>query len=208
VFMIANSPHIMIQNFSQMPFVKVDPELQTVHCDNLFLTVDIFHYELDFHRLLMISDAVYKKIVLDVMLYDNRANTTHYFLSLKTVTSEVSSSSTMVNGTNFSSNTWSLCKPGGIKNVVHFKSSKEQFFTCYFTQEWLDEYLKNCEEETSKFFKEFMASDVAFMMLPRSFNKNAQDYNLFYDVFNQNVPVEKINHKEFECVTQEMLAKF
>jgi AraC-like DNA-binding protein len=206
--MIANSPHIMIQNFSQMPFVKVDTELQTVHFDNLFLRVDIFHLELDPQCLLMITDGFYKKNVLDIMLYDKRIPSRHYFLSLKTMTEKVSSSSTMVNGTSFSSNTWSLCKPEGIKNVSHFKNAKEQFFTVYFTQEWLNEYLNSCDADTRNFFKEFMVSDTPFLMFPRREQDDLPDYNLFYDVFKKMIPTSKINSLEFQELTMEMFAEF
>lgn len=208
LFMIANSPHIMLQNIRNMPLVKHDPKCQIISTENMFLKVSIFYLQLNQDVLLMLSDGFYKKNVLDVMLYDEHEPLEHYFLSLRTFNGTVSSSSTLVNHTGFSSNTWSLCKPAGVKNVGHFKNANEQFFTVYFTQKWLDRYLQTCDERTKIFFKEFIESENTFLMWPRYTSETSPDYSLFYNVFKENKPVSEIDHENFMATTLTMMEEF
>ncbi|TNE80965.1 MAG: AraC family transcriptional regulator [Bacteroidetes bacterium] len=179
LFIAADSPQIMIRNFEQMPLVKHKREAQIIQTENLFLRVAIYYNELNPQLFLLLTDSFYKKNVLDIMLYDSRVNAEYYFLSLKTISHEVKDSSTMVNGTRFSSDTWALSKPGGSKNIVHFKNSTELFYTIYFTQAWLDDCIEKCDERTHRFFQAFQASDSTFFMLPRQVSVELPDYAAF-----------------------------
>lgn len=208
LFMISNSPQLMLQNIGSMPFVKHDTVNHKISTDNMFCTVKIFYQLLEDGLFLMISDGKYKKNVMDVMLYDETVPLEYYFLSFKTSTRTVNSASTLVNGTGFSFNTWSLCKPGGIKNVCHFKHAHEHFITIYFTQKWLDLYLKTCDEATVQFFKNFIASDNTFVMCPRQFEENAPDYLQLFNVFDVNIPASELNIEEFKDQTMNLIHEF
>lgn len=208
LFMIVNSPQLMIRNFATMPTVKLDKVSQKVQVDNLFLKVELFYLELYQNTTLILSEGIYKKNVLDVMLYDDRIPKEHYFLSLRTLSGNLNGSSTLVNGSHFSTNIWSLCKPGGVKNVAHFKNATEYFFTFYFTKEWLDEYLVTCNDSVRLFIEQFLESPETFLMWPRLEQGSSSDYSLFYKSIEMNRPVTELDKGTYEQETLKMFNEF
>lgn len=208
LYILSNSPQLQIYNFAKMPFVKYDPTYQTITTSNPFLKVKLFHITFDEGLLLMLSDAYYKKNVMDCMMYDEEQPTIHYFISLKVSKRQVSSIYPMVNGTSYSHNTWSICKPAGVKNLYHFKDSYEQFYTLYFTKSWLDNYLSQSDKKVRSFMHDFLNSEATFMLLPRLDKYEADDYSLFSDALENSKPVADIDQELFRKESLQLFEDF
>lgn len=208
LYMLANSPQLMLHNFANMPFVKHDTQYQTINTQNPFLRVKIFYLAFEEELLLMLSEAFYKKNVMDNMMYDEEQPSVHFFIALKVSNKKVISKYPLVNGTSYSHNMWSICKPAGIKNVCHFKNSNEQFYTLYFTQSWLDNYLKHADEKVKNFLNGFLESDTTYMMWPRYAKLGESDYSLFKDALEQSKPVSEIDQDVFRTQSLKMFEDF
>lgn len=189
---LANSPQLMIQNCINMPFVKYDSECQVITTQNPFLRVKMFHLNFEEGLLLMLSDCYHYQNIMDSMVY-NEEPAIHYFISLKVSRNKVKSKNPLVNGSIYSYNMWSICKPAGIKNLYHFKNSHEQFYTLYFTQSWLEKYLLHADEKVKDFLLDFMNSDNTYMMWPRQETLDIKDYTLFKDTLEQNKPIAELD---------------
>lgn len=208
LFQLATSPQLMIQNCINMPFVKYDANCQVVTTKNPFLNVKIFHLTFEEGLFLMLSDAYHKKNVADCMIYDDKQPAVHYFISLKVSRKKVKSNYPLVNGTSYSHNMWSICKPGGIKKIYHFKDSHEQFYTLYFTQSWLDNYLNHAEDKVKDFLLDFMNSKTTHMLWPRESEPGENAYSLFKDGLENSKPVAEIDQEVFRKQSLQMFEDF
>lgn len=208
LYQVSNSPQILLHNFIHMPFVKYEEKYQTIHTENPFLKVKIFHLEFEEGLLVMLSDAFYKKNVMDCMLYDKEQPCDHFFISLKVSQKQVNSKYPLVNGTSYGHNMWSICKPAGIKNLCHFKDSHEQFYTLFFNHTWLVNYLKQADEKVVRFIKDFLKSDTTYMIWPRYADPGENNYSLFKDTLENTIPLSEINREEFRKLSLGMFEDF
>lgn len=208
LFQFANSPQLMINNFANMPFVKHDAQYQTITTQNPFLRVKIFYLTYKEGLFLMLSEAFYKKNVMDSMMYDEEQPTEHFFIALKVSKKQIESKYPLVNGTSYSHNMWSICKPAGIKNLCHFKNSNEKFYTLYFTKNWLENYLKQADEKVKEFIKDFLESDTTYMLWPRYTKLGERDYSLFKDALENSKPVVEIDQEVFRKQSLRMFEDF
>lgn len=207
LYQFANSPELMIRNFINMPFVKYNAKYQTITTQNPFLQVKIFYLTFEEGLFLMLSEAFYKKNVMDRMMYDEDQPTENFFIALKVSKKAVASKYPLVNGTSYMHNMWSICKPAGIKNLCHFKNSYEQFYTLFFTKSWLENYLKEVDEKVKTFIVDFLNSETTYIMWPR-YDTLGNHYSLFKDALEHSKPVAVIDQKVFRRQSLQMFEDF
>ncbi len=167
---LANSPKIMLDSMSWMPFVKINEKKNVFHTKNLFFEGDCHYEELEEGLWILASDVKFKKNVSYELIYDTSLPIEYYTLSLyMNETRRIAPSSLINNMVNMDKG-WMLHKPGDKAINGHFAGSRGLFFIIYFSQKWLDNNANSSKIFSSKKMKEWLHSDSMSLYIPQLFN--------------------------------------
>ncbi|WP_075341107.1 helix-turn-helix domain-containing protein [Tenacibaculum agarivorans] len=172
---LANSPKIMLDSMSWMPFVKINEKKNVFQAKNPFFEGDCHYEELEEGLWILVSDVKFKKNVSYELIYDATLPIEYYTLSLyMNETRRVAPSSLINNMVNVDRG-WMLHKPGDKAINGHFAGSRGLFFVIYFSQKWLDNNTNKNKIFSSDKMKEWLHSDSTSLFIPELFNAT---YNL------------------------------
>ncbi len=208
IFILRNSPALMIENVIDMPMSSHDKSTQIVICKNPFLDAKIFYLKIIEELYVINSTCFYKKNVLDQFIYDELQSVEYFSLALKFSEKKNQLKDSLYNGTIYNSNSWLLFKPGTIKNVCHFKDTQEMYYTIFFTKKWLIDFLASANELTNQFMNLFIASDLDFVMWPRNEQTNNVNYNLFNQTLHIRTPVKDLDTSAYLELCKQMFEDF
>jgi AraC-like DNA-binding protein len=133
-----NSPQLIWQSLKKMPFVKFDPLLNMAESDTPFLSANFYYQDLEEELVIFYTSIHYKKNVHYKKLFSEKYYCLTGFLSqpseqrIKTIIDDV----------HFEGQLWVLHKPGAIIKDYHFKDSRAEYISIFFTDKWLNKYLQ------------------------------------------------------------------
>lgn len=161
---LANSPHDMITKFKDMPFVDHDESCQLIKAQTPFINLATYYREARENLFMIYSETEYKANICFKYNYDKDKPSEHYCLSLR-VHSYCKTINSLVNGIGYSDNSWLFFKPGARVSHHHFKGTKGKYISMYFTQDWLDHFIRN-NPDVSDELSAFLESDRDYLICP------------------------------------------
>lgn len=166
---LANSPKMIIDSVSWMPFVQLDPKKNLMKSSNSF-SEGVCHYEeLENGLWIMLTDFIHKKNVSFKLIYDKTLPIDYYTLSLyRNETRRIAPSSLIDNMVNIDKG-WMLHKPGSEAINGHFAGSRALFLNIYFSQDWLYKNSKENKVFASEELDKWLASDKKSLFLSELF---------------------------------------
>lgn len=207
---IANSPQATIESYKKMPFFKHNKKHQTFNLSNMFMKVLFKYFKIEEGLWVSVSEvSIFKNIKIN-LLYDEFIDDRYYTLSLNFVNNNSIKISNLVNNSWVLSNmSWILIKPRENAYHINFKDSNAKYIVFYFTEEWLQDQLKQGGLFHKKGIEDFMTSSEKFALFSDDntelFNWHASLNNFFDDEIDSE---SKIQHKAFSDFSNKIISYF
>lgn len=207
---IANSPQATIESYKKMPFFKHNKKHQTFNLNNMFMKVFFKYFKIEEGLWVSVSEvSIFKNIKFN-LLYDEFIDDRYYTLSLNFVNNNSIKISNLVNNSWVLSNmSWILIKPRENAYHINFKDSNAKYIVFYFTEEWLQDQLKQGGLFHKKGMEDFMESSEKFALFsddnPELFNWHESLNNFFDDEIDSE---SKLQHKAFSDFSNKILSYF
>jgi AraC-like DNA-binding protein len=204
--MLVNSPAVMVQGFVKMSFAKYDKKRNLVSSNNPFMKSELIHMEFGEELALFLSGSEFKKNLKFKFLYDKSIPCKHYFLRYQLTSTEKAKRSALSNGISYSTKTWLFYKPGCSPDNYYFKNTSGTFFTIYFTESWLLQFLENCDASQKNGLAYFLNSSHEFMVYPDDRENNS--YDLFQKTIINKPEIADLDLNEFRNITYQVICDF
>lgn len=207
---IANSPQATIESYKKMPFFKHNKKHQTFNLTNLFMKVLFRYFQIEEGLWLSVSEvSIFKNIKIN-LLYDEFIDDRYYTLSLNFVNNNSIKISNLVNNSWVLSNmSWILIKPRENAFHINFKDSNAKYIVFYFTEEWLQNQLKQGGLFHKKNIDDFITSPEKFALFSDDnselFNWHESLNNFFDEEIDQESTVQR---KKFYDFSTKILSYF
>jgi AraC-like DNA-binding protein len=193
---LANSPRDMITKFKELPFVDHDDASQLIKAQTPFIDIATYYREVTEDLFMIYSEAEYKANICFKHNYIKEKPSEHYCLSLR-VHSYFKTVNSLVNGVGYSDNSWLIFKPGAKVSHHHFKGTKGRYISIYFTQHWLDSFIRN-NEDVSGVLLAFMNSDKDYLICPYFQESALLNTDTLFDLLVNGKPNEEEHMKKVE----------
>lgn len=203
---LVNSPEVMVQGFVKMSFAKYEKTKHLVSSDNAFMKSELIHLEFDEGLSLFLSGSVFKKNLKFTFLYDKNIPSKHYFLRYQLTSTEDGNRSALSNGISYTTKTWLFYKPGSSPDNYYFKDTSGTFFTIYFTEIWLSQFLEKCDLSQRKGIDCFLNSSHEFMVYPD--DRENPNYDLFQKTILNKPEIANLDLNEFRNTTYQVICDF
>lgn len=139
---IGNSPQLMWESFKTMPFCNFDAVKNRITANNLFLNADVYYHDFEDGLVFIYSSVYAKRNIVYKQLFQEKIPIKHYCLSYLKSELYQETGKTIIQDVQFEGSLWMLFKPGAEIKNYHFKGAHTSIINFYFTQKWLDSYLK------------------------------------------------------------------
>lgn len=207
---IANSPQATIESYKKMPFFKHNKKYQTFNLNNMFMNVLFKYFKIEEGLWVSVSEvSIFKNIKIN-LLYDEFIDDRYYTLSLNFVNNNSIKISNLVNNSWVLSNmSWILIKPRENAYHINFKDSNAKYIVFYFTEEWLQNQLKQGGVFHKKGIEDFIESSEKFALFsddnPELF-KWHESLNKFFD--DEIDSESKLQNKAFSDFSNKIISYF
>jgi AraC-like DNA-binding protein len=164
---VANSPQVMIESLSGIPYNKPDPDNNIITTNNPFTKGTFEYQEIEEGLWLMYIDLDVKKNISHNLLYDPSLPSDYYNLAFRLDTTDAKIQ--IIGGHNFQNNSGIFSKPKAQSLNFFHKDSKSIHLVAYFSSQWLE---KNIKENAFGFYNSiqyFIDSDRESMNIPHFF---------------------------------------
>ncbi|MDF2438454.1 MAG: AraC family transcriptional regulator [Bacteroidota bacterium] len=167
---LVNTPQRMVEAYKKMPAVKFDGIKQSLSAKTPALNITVRYREIEEELFLIYSEVLFKANVCFRNFQDKSTPSTYYCLSLR-IDNYSKISNSLANGIGYTDNSWLIFKPGANVDHYHFKGTKGNYFSLYFTKKWIRTYCKQLTTEDRKMLNLFLNSDSDHLICP---NVNGQ----------------------------------
>lgn len=164
---VANTPELMVESFSAMPFVKNYPSKGYYTISNIFLTGLGHYHKVEDGLWLIMSDFEVKRNVSFKLYYESGIPSEYNFLTLylNRGRHEVHGPKIHVDIENID-RSWTLFKAGSKALNTHFKGQKSIFLTIYFSNEWMSKNISSHGVLENQLLQQFFDSKEECLFLP------------------------------------------
>lgn len=207
---IANSPQATIESYKKMPFFKHNKKHQTFNLTNLFMKVLFRYFQIEEGLWLSVSEvSIFKNIKIN-LLYDEFIDDRYYTLSLNFVNNNSIKISNLVNNSWVLSNmSWILIKPRENAFHINFKDSNAKYIVFYFTEEWLQNQLKQGGLFHKKNIDDFITSPEKFALFSDDNSELFNWHESLNNFFDEEIDQESIvQRKKFYDFSTKILSYF
>lgn len=164
---VANSPELMVESFSVMPFVKNFPTKGYYTISNIFLTGIGHYHKVEDGLWLIMSDFEVKRNLSFKLYYESGVPAEYNFLTLylNRGKHQVRSPKIHIDIENID-RSWTLFKAGSKALNTHFKGQKSIFLTIYFSNEWMSKNISSHGVLENQLLQQFFDSKDECLFLP------------------------------------------
>lgn len=210
VSFIANSPQATIESYKKMPFFKYNKKHQTFGLSNMFMKVLFKYFKLEEGLWISVSEvSIFKNIKIN-LLYDEFIDDRYYTLSLNFVNNNSIKISNLVNNSWVLSNmSWILIKPRENAYHINFKDSNAKYIVFYFTEDWLQDQLKQEGLFHKKGFEDFIVSSEKFALFSDDNSELFSWHERLTNFFDEEIDSDNIiQHKKFSDFSDNIISYF
>lgn len=174
---LANSPELMIESFSSMPFMKDNRQKGCFSANNLFLKGEGHYHKIEEGLWIILSDFEVKKDLSFKLYYDEDFPADYHYLTLY-----IDRGSRSINLPKLQldienhDRSWALYKAGTVCLNSHFKGQHSIFFSIYFSQSWLDNNISSNGEFKNGKLKTFFESENEYLFFPQILSNKKDVY--------------------------------
>ncbi|MCE3278619.1 MAG: AraC family transcriptional regulator [Bacteroidetes bacterium] len=162
---LVNSPKRMLEAYKKMPGIKYDEEKQCLSAKTPALNITVHFREIEEELFLIYSEVLFKANVCFRNFQDKSSPSTYYCLSLR-IDNYSKINNSLANGISYTDNSWLIFKPGAKVDHYHFKGTKGNYFSLYFTKRWISRYFKQIPMKDKKMLNLFFKSDSDHLICP------------------------------------------
>jgi AraC-like DNA-binding protein len=163
---LANSPEVLVRSVIKMPFVKHNTNVQVISSNNAFVKADLHYQQLEEGLWVTYAKAYYKKNLSYKPIFDSSIDSDYYLLSYNINTNGTGDKAAFLNQINYDNRNWSLIKPKCNVLDCHFKYSKGDHLTLFFSKDWLhNNFLSGRVAHDSK-INDFFNNDEHYVLWP------------------------------------------
>lgn len=156
-----NSPKVMINCMSKMPFIKYDEKVEKIIAKNPFCEGIIYYHDIEEGLCLLVTDVKFKANLKIKLIYDKYIPVEHYNLALHLDQVKLKNHLFEEADISYNNNSWAFMKPGSIETDIHLKGSHGKYISLHFTEKWFE---KNIES------KKILSSLYGFINSENRFN--------------------------------------
>lgn len=140
---LMNSPRVMIDCMSKMPFMTYNKMADKVITKNFFCEGFIYYHNVEDGLCLLVTDVRFKANLKIKLIYDKYLPVEHYNLALHLDQVKMESQLFEDVELNYHNNSWMFMKPGSIENDIHLKDSHGKYISVHFTEAWINKSIDN-----------------------------------------------------------------
>lgn len=200
LFNVANTPHLIIESFSKLPFVKNNKTKQVLIVETDFLKGEVFYQQLEKGFWMFLSDIYFYKNVQTTNVFVDNAPVDYHFINLLSCSNNIAkNNTTLINGVSTKNNCWTIHKSGNVKTLFHFKNTNDKNITFYFNDEWLT------KKKKSKFNQSMLLDFFKSTKKDLIFKENSLDAEVFFfdlRTLHQNKQINKIKYRTDSLIYQ------
>ncbi len=169
---LSNSPSLIVESCSKMPFMKRDREKQMLHADTPFVKGEFYYVELEEGLWIFLSDMFYKNNVSYKPVYDAFLPADYYFISINNIENKLNDNTYEINNFKIENNSISFSKPASDFINCHFKNSTENMYILYFSEDWANKNILK-SSTTSTAFKNLLKDNKKQFL---NYSYNSKDF--------------------------------
>lgn len=174
---IANSPELMVESFSNMPFMKNFSKQGFFQTNNLFIKGEGHYQKIEDGLWIIMSDIEIKRDLSFKLYYlDNEPSNYHFLtLYLNKGSKKIKFPKLQLDIENID-RTWTLFKAGADCLNTHFKGQHSIFFSIYFTSDWLKKNTNGNFESHLNELNSFLDSENEYVFFTDLLGNNKEVY--------------------------------
>lgn len=200
---VGNSPEVMVESLSGIPYNTHEPENNIISTDNPF-TKGTFQYQEIEEGLWLIYNNIYiKKNISYKKLLDPKLPSDYYSLSFRMDAGNTDIH--IIDGRKVQYNKGILCKPGA--NIINFfyKNSSPQSLVMFFSVKWLEKNIHKKADDFYNSIKYFIDSDKESLYIPHFFLDSNKITEEIASIFTKGKTNPNKNKLELKIKTLELL---
>lgn len=204
---LANSPEMIVESFSKMPFVKNFPDQRSFITNNLFLTGEGHYQQIEDGLWIIISSIKLKKDVSFKLYYDETYPADYHYLTLYVNCGQKEIKLPRLHfNIEFQDRAWTLYKKRTKCLNTHFAGQHSIYFTIYFSQKWLETNLTSDGLFKHEKLVSFFNSSDDYLYLPNFLERKKK---LYQSIIDSIIYKEKSkNLLELKSMTYELISSF
>lgn len=172
---MGNSPAYMVASIKKMPFVKHDAAAQKLTTNNPFAKGIMHYQEIEEGLWVIYAEMEYKQNFSYKVIYDAYIPCDYYHLSYNINTDDAGGKAAQINHIAYDNRNWTLFKPESDLLDCHFKNSKGNHFSIFFSKDWLQQNLLNGQIQSNKINDFFNSHKTHYIIWPDLSNTTFQE---------------------------------
>jgi len=206
---LANSPELMVESFSNMPFVKHFPERNYFTTSNLFLKGDGHYQKIEEGLWIIISNINLKRDISFKLYYDADFPSDYHFLTLYVKRDKQTIKLPKLQfEIDFEDRAWTLYKANSECINSHFSGQQSIYFSVYFNQTWLEENLAKKGIFKNETLEVFFNSTNEYLYMPNLLEDKLSLYEKIIEHIIDKDYNENKNVFELKTLTYELMNSF
>lgn len=184
---LANSPELIVESMSSMPFIKNDSRKNYFTTNTMFVKGDGHYQELEEGLWIIMSNIEVKKNLSFKLYYEPGIPADYHFLTLYINAGQKTVELPRINfDIDNIDRSWTFFKAGSEALNTHFKGQKSIFFTIYLSKDWVNRNLAVNGQLHHQFLQDFFDSDKDCIFLPNFLEEKKGLYqNLVNSILNK-----------------------
>ncbi len=193
---LGNSPELMMESFSSMPFMKNYPQKSFYQTNNIFLKGEGHYQKIEEGLWLIVTDLEVKKNLSFKLYYLENELSEYHFLTLyiNKKSKEVKLPELQWDVENLD-RTWTLVKAGSKCLNTHLKGQDSLFLNFYISNSWIEQNVASKGIFKNSTLQSFFESDSEYIFLHNLLDDKKEVYeNIIQDILDK----DKNRVKDFE----------
>lgn len=180
---LSNSPQIIIESCSKMPFVTHNTNTQTFHSSTPFFETTIRYAELEDGLWIMYNNFYYKNNIVYKPFYDKHSPATFYYLTFNKIENEYQTNFYEFQEYKIQNYSITLVKPQKKFLFSHFKGSKENIVLFLVEEAWVKKNIINSGLVNEEVKQLFLNDDIEYLNYHFKQEEFVNNLNEFIAVF-------------------------